>query len=201
MFSEEFLGSELFNWIILPLLIFLARLIDVPMGTMRHIFLARGFRNIVPVLGFFEVLIWVIAISQIMKNLNNVICYFAWAGGFATGTYLGMLIESKIALGMQVLRIITHQDSTSLIKALSEENVGITTIDGHGAKGPVKIIFTIIKRKNLDKVVTLIDKHNPNAFYTIEDVRITSQGVFPSMTPPDQRFYYFRRLFPVRKGK
>lgn len=179
----------------------MARLIDVPMGTMRHIFLARGFRNIVPVLGFFEVLIWVIAISQIMKNLNNVICYFAWAGGFATGTYLGMLIESKIALGMQVLRIITHQDSTGLIKALSEENVGITTINGHGAKGPVKIIFTIIKRKNLDKVVTLIDKHNPNAFYTIEDVRIASQGVFPSMNPPDQRFYYFRKLFPVRKGK
>lgn len=201
MFSEEFLASELFNWVVLPLLIFVARLIDVPMGTMRHIFLARGFRNIVPVLGFFEVLIWVIAISQIMKNLNNVICYFAWAGGFATGTYLGMLIESKIALGMQVLRIITHQDSTNLIKALSEENVGITTIDGRGAKGPVKIIFTIIKRKNLDKVVTLIDKYNPNAFYTIEDVRVASQGVFPSMNPPDQRYFYFRKLFPVRKGK
>ena len=201
MFDEQFLTSDLFNWVVLPLLIFSARLLDVPMGTMRHIFLARGFRNIVPILGFFEVLIWVLAMSQIMKNLNNVMCYLAWAGGFATGTYVGMYIENKIALGMQVLRIITHQDSTPLIKALSEENVGITTIDGHGAKGPVKIIFTILKRKNLEKVLSLIGKHNPNAFYTIEDVRMSSQGVFPSMNPPDNRFYYFRKLFPVRKGK
>jgi uncharacterized protein YebE (UPF0316 family) len=201
MLSHEFLSSDLFNWVILPLLIFTARLIDVPLGTMRHISLARGFRKIVPVLGFFEVLIWVVAMSQIMKNLNNVMCYIAWAGGFSAGTYLGMYLENKIAMGMQVLRIIINQDSTQLIKALQQENVGTTTMDGQGAKGPVKIIFTIIKRKNLEHVVRMIDRYNPNAFYTIEDVRIASQGVFPSMNPPDNRFYYFRKLFPVRKGK
>ena len=201
MFDQNFLSSDLFNWVILPLIIFCARLVDVPMGTMRHIFLARGFRHIVPILGFFEVLIWVFAMSQIMKNLNNALCYVAWAGGFAAGTYLGMYIENKIALGMQVLRIITHQDSTALIRSLTNENVGVTTMDGHGAKGPVKIIFTILKRKNLDSIIKIINKHNPNAFYTIEDVRVASQGVFPAMNPPDARFYNFRRLFPVRKGK
>ncbi|MGI8894000.1 MAG: DUF2179 domain-containing protein [Bacteroidia bacterium] len=201
MISQEFLASDLFNWVILPMLIFTARLIDVPLGTMRHISLARGFRNIVPILGFFEVLIWVFAMSQIMKNLNNVLCYLAWAGGFSAGTYLGMYLENKIAMGMQVLRIITHQDSSALIKSLTAENVGVTTMDGQGAKGPVKIIFTILKRKNLDKVVRMINKHNPSAFYTIEDVRVASQGVFPSINPPDSRFYQFRRLFPVRKGK
>ena len=193
MFDSAFAHSDLFNWVILPLLIFLSRMTDVTLGTLRHIFLAKGIKKLVPILGFFEVLIWLIVIGQIMKNLNNFMCYIAWASGFAMGTFVGMLIEEKLALGMQVIRIITNQECEQLIAALKTANVGITVIDGQGAKGPVKIIFTVIKRKDLDHVAGLIKGHNPNAFYSVEDIREASQGVFPGGVS------YFSRLFSVRK--
>jgi uncharacterized protein YebE (UPF0316 family) len=178
-------------------------MVDVTLGTMRHIFIAKGFRKIVPFLGFIEVLIWLLAISQIMKNLNNIACYFGWAMGFSLGTYFGMLIESKLALGLQVIRIITPIIPQNLARAFFDASLGVTVINGQGAKGPVNIFFTIIKRKDVGKVLKLIEEHAPNAFYSIEDIRTTSQGVFPQQQSgmPDKSFYYFRKIFPVRKGK
>jgi uncharacterized protein YebE (UPF0316 family) len=202
MFDPEFLQSDLFNWVVLPLLIFLARMTDVTLGTLRHLFIAKGLRKIVPFVGFFEVLIWLIAMGQIMQNLNNAACYFAWAGGFAMGTFVGMFIEEKLALGMQVLRVITNQDCAVLLEAFRNQNLGSTVVDGQGAKGPVKIIFAIVKRKDLPQVLQMLHEHNPNSFYTIEDVRNANQGVFPgAINQPDGKFPYFRKLFPVRKGK
>src|SRR5258706_569724 len=142
------MNDSLFKWVILPLLIFIARMSDVSLGTLRNVFISKGLRRVVPIMAFFEVLIWLISIGQIMKNLSNPLCYIAFAGGYATGTIVGMYIERRLALGTLVLRIITSQDSRELIHALTVANVGITVIDGHGAKGPVKIIFTIIKIKN-----------------------------------------------------
>src|SRR2546430_2329676 len=102
---------DYFNWIILPLLIFMSRLADVSLATLRHIFISKGYKTLVPVLGFFEVLIWLIAIRQIFNNVNSVVCYVAWAGGFSAGTSLGMYLEEKLALGMQIIRIITSDDT------------------------------------------------------------------------------------------
>jgi hypothetical protein len=93
------LSPALFNWLILPLLIFLARISDVTLSTIRIVFVMSGRRNLAPVLGFFESLIWLIAISQIIKNISSPLSYVAYAGGFATGTYVGMFIEEKLALG------------------------------------------------------------------------------------------------------
>ena len=102
---------DYFNWIILPLLIFISRLADVSLATLRHIFISKGFKALVPILGFFEVLIWLIAIRQIFNSVDSVVCYIAWAAGFSAGTYLGMYIEEKLALGMQIIRIITNDDT------------------------------------------------------------------------------------------
>jgi uncharacterized protein YebE (UPF0316 family) len=189
---------DYFNWILLPLMIFLTRLCDVPLATLRNIFISKGFRNIVPYIGFVEVLVWLVAITQIMKHLNNVACYIAWAGGFSMGTYVGMKIEEKIALGMQVIRIITNQNCDDLIEKLREANHGVTVVPAEGAKGPVKMIFTIIKRKSLGNVVELIRKHNPTAFYSVEDIRHSSQGVF---VQGSNRMEFVNTLFPWRKGK
>ena len=180
MFDSPFFHSELFNWVFLPMLIFVSRMTDVTLGTLRHIFISKGFRKIVPFLGFFEVLIWLVVISQIMKNLNNFLCYFAWAGGFATGTLIGMMIEERLALGLQVCRIITHEDCKELIGELQKSNVGITIIDGQGVMGPVKIILTVIERKNVEAGIGIIHQFNPNACYSIEDVREANKGVFKS---------------------
>ena len=203
LFAEMFLDAsgnfDYHAWVTLPIIIFFSRICDVSLGTLRHVFISKGFRKIVPLLGFFEVLIWIIVVAQVMKNLNNIACYLAWAGGFATGTYVGLWIEEKLALGLQVIRIITNQDCGELLDALKRENHGITVVDAQGAVGPVKMIFTIIKRKNVKEVAQLIRKHNPTAFYSIEEIKNTSQGVFTENT--GRGFSAIRKMFPARKGK
>lgn len=183
--------TTLFSWVILPLLIFMARVTDVSLGTMRIIFLARGGRKLTTVLSFLEILIWLMAIRQIFSHLNNPMCYLAYACGFATGSYVGILIEHKLALGLRVIRIITPFDATNLIQSLREKDYGVTVIDGMGNMGPVKIIFTVIKRGDLPKVTEMIERFNPKAFYSVEDVRTASEGVFPNHSTTFLKFIKF----------
>lgn len=172
------MAFDYFSWIILPLLIFISRLGDVTMATLRHIFVSKGFKKIVPILGFFEVLIWLVAMRQVFSHLDNVACFIAWAAGFSAGTYLGMYIDERLAIGTQIIRIITAEDIIPLTDALKKRNQGIIIVDGHGAVGPVKLIFTIVKRTNKAQVIELIHVHTPNAFYSIEDVKGSEHGVF-----------------------
>ncbi|MCC7331211.1 MAG: DUF2179 domain-containing protein [Flavobacteriales bacterium] len=167
-----------YSWVILPIIIFISRMTDVSLGTLRHVFISKGYRKLVPFLGFFEVLIWIIVVAQVMQHLSNWVCYIAYAGGFAAGTYMGLLIEEKLALGLQVIRVITNQNSDELIAELKNSNHGITIVDAQGAYGPVKMIFTIIKRKDVPQVASKIATFLPNAFFTIEDIKNTNQGVF-----------------------
>jgi uncharacterized protein YebE (UPF0316 family) len=199
--DQSFLDSEIFRWVVLPILIFFARMSDVTLGTLRNVFIAKGFKNIVPFIGFFEVLIWLISMRQIMQHLDNPLCYVGFAAGFAAGTYVGMFVERRLALGMQVLRIITHQNSDELILALKAENIGVTIIDGQGAKGPVKIIFTIIKRKDIDGIRKIIERYNPTAFYSIEDIRAANLGVFPKKAAISGAIGHVRNIFPDVKEK
>jgi len=193
-----FSNEPVFTWFILPALIFFARIIDVTIGTMRFIFVSRGYRLIAPVFGFFEVLIWLLAIGQIINNLNNVMCYIAYGAGFAAGNFLGMYIEDKLSIGNVLIRIITRKDSANLINYFKQSNIGVTYLNAHGATGNVRIIFTTVPRKDLKSIITEIKKFNPNAFFTIEDVKQVNEGIFPSRLPvynPNS----LGRLF--RKGK
>jgi len=144
---------DYFNWIILPLLIFISRLGDVTLATLRNIFVSKGFKKVVPFLGFVEVLIWLIAMRQVFSHLNNLACFFAWASGFAMGTYCGMLIEEKLALGTQIIRIITDKDPSEMIASFKKMQQGITIVDGEGAQGPIKLIFTIVNRSNKKQII------------------------------------------------
>lgn len=199
MLLTIFADFDYYSWVVLPLIIFFSRVCDVSLGTLRHVFISKGFRKIVPVLGFFEVLIWIVVVAQVMKNLNNVACYLAWAGGFATGTFVGLWIEERLALGLQVIRIITNQNCDDLVKALKEQNHGVTIVDAQGAMGPVKMIFTIIKRKNVQLVADLIRRYNPSAFYSIEDIKNANQGVFTNSS--SDKMSSIRSMFPIRKSK
>jgi len=171
--------SEIYIYLVLPLLIFTARIFDVTIGTIRIILVSRGLKNLAPFFGFFEVFIWILAISRIMQNLDNFLCYIAYAGGFALGNYVGMIVEEKIALGVLLIRIITQKNATNLIKSLQHEGYGITILDATGGKELVHVIYTIIKRSELKKAIKLINGFNPNAFYSIEDLRFVSHGIFP----------------------
>ena len=173
------IDNNLLNWIVLPLFIFAARILDVSIGTLRIIFMSRGRMIFTPVLGFIEILIWLIAIRQIFNNLNNPLCYIAFASGFATGNYVGIWLDNKIAMGLQVVRIITRYDANALVHALKENGFGITYIEGEGLSGKVKIIFTLIQRRNLPEVISMVKHFNPKAFFSVEDVRMASEKIYP----------------------
>ncbi len=171
-------GFDYYNWVGLPLIIFFSRVCDVTLGTMRNLMVGKGYKKLAPLLGFFEVLIWIVVVSQVMKNLNNFACYIGWAGGFAAGTYIGLVVESKIALGLQVVRIITNKNSEELIHAMVNEKHGVTIVDAHGAKGPVKMIYMVVKRNTVKSIVQLITTYDSSAFYSIEDIKVANAGVF-----------------------
>ncbi len=177
--------------------IFFARIIDVSIGTLRIIFLTRGMKYLAALLGFFESLIWILAISQIMTNVNNWMAYIAFASGFASGNVVGIWLEEKIALGTLIVRIITRREADDLVKALRAADFGVTNIDAVGEHGPVMAIFTIVRRKALPEVIDLIRQYNPNAFYTIEDVRFANASFGRLVT--NRRPLAQRRPFRLRK--
>lgn len=171
-------GSDFFTWVILPLLIFIARISDQSIGTLRLIFISKGFRRLAPFIGFFESLIWLLAIREILNHLDNYLCFFAYAAGFATGNYIGMLIEEKISIGTVIVRVIPRRDTYNLLQSLSENNYGFTVVDAQGSKGDVKIIFCVVNRKDLEHFISIVKTFNPNAFYSVEDVRTVNEGIF-----------------------
>jgi uncharacterized protein YebE (UPF0316 family) len=158
-----------------PFLIFGARICDVSIGTVRIILIGRGHRVIASVLSFFEVLIWLIAIGQIVANLTDISNYIGYCAGYATGTFIGMTIERRLALGNLLVRVIVPHAAADLIVYLIAHNYRVTHVDGDGALGPVKVIFTIVKRNELNDVLTIIKRFDPDAFYTVEDVRMVSE--------------------------
>lgn len=181
MESLSFLNadSEIFAWVILPILIFLARICDQSIGTIRLIFVSKGFKFLAPLLGFFEVIIWLAAIGQIMKHLDNIACYAAYGGGFAMGNYIGIFLEEKLSIGTVILRIIPRNEATELIAYMKEKNFGITMVDAEGSMGKVKMIFSIVNRSDAKTVIGIINELSPHAFYSIEDVKTVNEGIFP----------------------
>jgi uncharacterized protein YebE (UPF0316 family) len=182
MFVFDWIDPDVFIWVVLPVLIFFARLLDVTIGTLRIIYLSRGKRYLAPILGFFEVFIWILAISSLVHNLSNIAGFLAYASGFAAGNYIGLLIENKLAIGTLSVRIITVKEADLMVKILHECGYGVTTIDAKGSMGKVKVIYTIIKRKDLQDVIDIIKSLNPKAFFSVEEVRTASEGIFPQRT-------------------
>ncbi|HAQ64779.1 MAG TPA: hypothetical protein DCR43_02835 [Bacteroidales bacterium] len=171
--------SFLFTYILVPVLIFLARISDQSIGTLRIIFVSKGYRFLGPFLGFFEVIIWLVAVRFALEYIDsNLFCYIGYGAGFAMGNYIGIRLEEKISLGTVLLRIIPKKDTSDLERFLIENHYGLTKVDAEGSTGKVKIIFTIIKRKNIPHVTSVINHFNPNAFYTIEEIKAVNRGVF-----------------------
>ena len=136
----------------------------------------------------------------IFKNLDNFACYLAYASGFGLGNYMGMVVEKRLALGLEMIRIITKSDAKQLIQKLINFGNGVTIVDGNGANGPVKIIFTVIPRKKIKDVITLIINNEPAAYYTIENIEATRDGIVP--VPDVRKNRYFRQMFKMdRKRK
>ncbi len=182
-----------YAWLALPLLVFIARLVDVALGTIRIIFTSRGKKRLAPLLGFVEVFIWVSVIAEITKGAHNFAAYLAYAGGFATGNYVGIWIEERLAIGNLVIRAILPENRTGLIEELRAAGYGVTSVNAHGAKGPVKLVYTIVSRKDLPNVIATIHKTYPKTFFTVVELRSVQQGVFPIRTTIRQDTFFGRK--------
>lgn len=199
-FIQSYFSPDIFNWVVLPVLIFFSRIIDVSIGTLRIILVSRGNKIVAPLLGFFEVIIWLVAIGAIMQNLNNILCYVAYGGGFAMGNLLGILLEEKLAMGDVLIRAVTKKPANECIVNLRKKGFGVTVVQAEGAFGPVSIFYTIVERNNLQSVINDIKTYNPNAFFSIEDVKKVSEGIFPTKHS-DHRIRRFRLFDYFKKGK
>ncbi len=175
----QLINPDLLTWVVLPGLIFLARICDVTIGTLRIIFVSKGQKLWASFFGFFEVLIWLVAIGQIMQNLNNVFCYIAYAAGFALGNYIGISIEEKLAMGILIVRVFITNEGEKLLASLRASGFGVTNVEAKGGSGKVNIVYTVIKRSCLPEVVGIIKEFNPKSFYSVEEVRSVNAGVFP----------------------
>lgn len=173
---DIFSNQNLFAYIILPLLIFGARIVDQSLGILRIIFATKGLTFPAFLFGFFESFVWLLAIGQIMAQMDNIFYYFFFAAGFASGNVVGIFIEKKLSIGFVIVRVVFQRDSAKSIQNLKEKNYRLTIVDALGMEQPVKMIFSTIRRNQINDFISTLKLNNPNAFYTIEDVRQVKEG-------------------------
>ncbi|MEA2063048.1 MAG: DUF2179 domain-containing protein [Gemmatimonadota bacterium] len=156
---------------LLPLAIVLLRITDVSIGTMRIVFVIRGRRLIAAMLGFFEVIVWLSAISAILSHITDWLNVVAYALGFALGNLVGMLIEAKMAVGQEAIRFISPEEGERITRTLRGKGFGVTEIVASGREGPVGLGLVVVPRKKVPKLMEVITGVDPGAVVTIEDVR------------------------------
>ncbi|MBU1936224.1 DUF2179 domain-containing protein [bacterium] len=163
----EFLQA--YPWL-LVIAIFLTRIADQTIGTLRTISVVRGYRLMAVLMGFLEVFIWINVIGHVIQNLHAWYLTLAYAGGFAAGQGVGIWVESKLAIGHQVMRIISRREN-NLADKLWEKNYPATEVEGNSRIGPIDVIFVPEKRENMPELTRLINDLDPEAMYTIGDIR------------------------------
>lgn len=149
-------------------LIFVLRLLDVGMATVRIVLLGRGRRGPAAVLGFFEALVWVLAIARVFDGLDDPARMVAFALGFAAGTYAGSVVEEWMALGHALIRVVAPIASVPVAPLLREKGYGATVLNGDGLAGEVRVTFCVVPRKKVPSVMRLIHGANPEVFVTVE---------------------------------
>jgi len=173
-------SSDIFSFLILPLLIFIARICDVSINTIRIIYMLGGRRMTATLLGFFEAFIWLLVIREIFKHLDNWLCYVAYPAGFASGIFVGMIIEEKIAYGKVIVRIITRKEVNPLIQYINTQGFRFTKVEAEGPDGKENLVFTVLDRERLDDLLNKLKELIPTAFYTIEKVKAAAEsGALP----------------------
>lgn len=193
------LPPNLVQFLIIPLLIFSARICDVTIGTFRIILVSRGERLYASIAGFFEVLIWIVVVSQVMNNLGGILNYVAYAAGFAMGNFIGITLERRLAMGMVVMRVITDKPADELIEHLKQEYHGVTNIAARGVSGEVRLVLAVIKRKDIPFFLEIVKNYNPKAFVSVEDVRLLSETHLPPRSSGRQKLNTAFRFSLKRK--
>jgi uncharacterized protein YebE (UPF0316 family) len=165
------------------LLIFLLRIVDVSMATVRLIFAVRGRRGLAAIIGFFEVLVWIFAAGQALQHLDSILHLLGYAAGFATGSYVGVWLEGRLALGLSVVHAVCKPEAGGdgamagvLANAVRLAGYAVTAIEGRGRDGDVELLRIVVPRRRAGIVIELIRDYDPDSFITVEEVRATQGG-------------------------
>ncbi|MBR9703317.1 DUF2179 domain-containing protein [Candidatus Woesearchaeota archaeon] len=182
----------MFDWfalVVLPLIIFFARIIDVGLGTIRVIFISRGHKAVSTVIAFVEISVWLLAAREVFGNLDSPLYALAYAAGFAAGTYIGLFISEHLTIGKVLVRVITRRPARRLIARLKERGYRLTWMDAQSSQGHVNVMFFVVDSDRMEEMTRLIKKFNPRAFYSVEDVRrvSTPTKLFPAFFPNSRK--------------
>lgn len=154
-----------------PLVIFGLRIVDVSLSTIRILLAVRGHKMVVPLIGFFEVLIWVTAVGNAIKFLDSPLHLLGYAAGFATGSIVGLLIEERLAIGNASIRIVSRHAGVETAEALRALGFGVTEFGAQGRDGRVEVMYTVCRRRDVERVIEEVERWDPQAFVTVEEPR------------------------------
>ncbi|NIS80367.1 MAG: DUF2179 domain-containing protein [Anaerolineales bacterium] len=161
---------------IMPWIIFSLRVIDMSLDTLRVLFVIRGRKPFAWALGFFQSAMWVVAITSVLSNLDNLFNVIGYAGGFATGNVVGMAIEERLAIGYGHIRIISSRRGSAIASALREAGYAVTELPGRGKDGTVSVLNCSVKRREIAPLQRKVYEIDPEAFVTVEEIRPLHRG-------------------------
>ena len=171
--------------VLLAVAIFFARIMDVSLGTVRTIVVFRGHRLLAAVIGFFEIIIWVVAAGQVLKNLDAWYLVVAYAGGFGAGNYIGIWMESKLAMGREMVSAISFRADGGLARLLRERGFQAIDVDADMGRGPpVDLVITVTRRRRVPELLQTILEADPEAQYSVSDIKMAHEGFDPAMLAP-----------------
>jgi uncharacterized protein YebE (UPF0316 family) len=171
--------------LLMTLVIFFARILDVSLGTVRTIVVFRGHRLLAAVIGFFEIVIWVLAAGQVLQNLDAWYLIVAYAGGFGAGNYIGIWLESKLAIGREMVSAISFRADGGLARLLRERGFQAIDVDADMGRGPpVDLVITVTRRRRVPELLRTIVEADPEAQYSVSDIKSVNAGFEPALLAP-----------------
>lgn len=192
---------DFISYVLLPGLIFVARVADVAVGTVKLMFVVNNAKRVAALLGFVESLITIVALSRIMQDASNWLAYVMYAAGFATGTFVGMSIEEKLAYGTVMVRVISRTISEELLDYLTRNQYRYSMVDANDHAGNTQVLFTVCKRSRLPEFQRTLEEVAPQALYTIEGVKKVSQDYLPVEEKTPQADWASFACLPRKKQK
>ena len=178
--------------------IFCLRIFDQTIGTLRTISVVRGYPVLAVLMGFCEVFIWINVIGQVIQNLHEWYLTVSYAAGFAAGQAVGMFVEKKLALGNQLVRVISRREM-DIARKLWDLGYRATEVESMGKSGPVDVVFIVEGREKIEALTRTVCSLDPDAFYTVEDVRQVSSKHYKPATL--WSFFPFLRVQQVHKKR
>jgi uncharacterized protein YebE (UPF0316 family) len=169
---------------LLCILVFLLRICDVTLGTVRTVSIVKGYLTLAVALGFFEVMIWILAVSQVIARINeSIFLALAFAGGFAAGNAVGILVERRLAMGTAVVRIISNTHGSEIARTIRDDGHDVTVFDGEGPEGRVSLVYAVAPRRRAPRMLKIARSIDPDLLYVSEPAHESFRGASLRLRP------------------